>query len=77
MTTLDVHADQIRTQAANVELPKPSTILVTLIGLLPFLVGWVANAVKQFAVLLIVSFRHGWNTAERQMGAPRSRGGGG
>lgn len=74
MTTLDTHAGQVRAQAAKVEMPKLSTILVTLIGLLPFLLGWVANAVKQFVALLMVSFLHGWKTAERQMGVPRGGG---
>lgn len=75
MTTIDGHVVEVRATAAAVKLPSPSTILVTLIGLLPFLLGWLASAVAQFVTLLFAATVHGWRTGQRQMGAPPRTGG--
>lgn len=66
--SLAVHTTAVRAQAARITLPSLSTILVTLIALLPFVLGWTANLAKQFVVLLIASARHGWATGQRQLG---------
>lgn len=68
MTTLAMQTAAVRAEAARITLPSLSVILVTLIALLPFVLGWTANAVKQLIVLLIASARHGWHTGQRQLG---------
>lgn len=76
MTALDVEAARVRAAARKVELPKLSTLLVALIGLIPFLLAWGVRAVAEFASLLVASWTHGWNTAGRQLGGtPPSAGG--
>lgn len=70
MTTLDAHAVEVRAAAAAVNVPSAATILVTLIGLVPFLLGWIASAVTQFVALIAAAAVHGWRTGQRQMGAP-------
>lgn len=75
MTSLDVRADRVRARAAAVPLPKLSTILVTLFGLVPFLLGWVVGACWQLLVLLWAASLSGWETAQAQMGPRRPPGG--
>lgn len=76
MTSLDGWAESVRGSAAKVQLPKLSTIVVTLIGLLPFLLGWTINAVWQFLRLLKAAFVSGWERGETRMGpTPRTPGG--
>lgn len=76
MTTLDVHAAEVRARAAQVRLPSLATILVTLIGLLPWLLGWTINAVWQVLRLIAAAFLKGWEVGETRMGpAPRTPGG--
>ena len=75
MTSLDAYAAEVRTRAAKVRMPSFTTILITLISLVPFLLGWTINAVWQFLTLLRAGFQQGWAKAEAQMGAPAKPGG--
>lgn len=76
MTSLDVRADEVRARAAQVKLPSLATIIVTLIGLLPFLLGWTINAVWQVLRILWAAFLKGWEVGETRMGpAPQPPGG--
>lgn len=76
MTALDVRAARVRASAAGLTLPKFSTVLITLIGLVPFLLAWCARAVVEFLSLVVMSAREGWDSAGRQMGGrPSSPGG--
>lgn len=61
VTTLDVRADQVRARAAAVRAPKLSTVLVTLVGLVPFLLGWMFNVAWQLVRLLVAAFQSGWD----------------
>lgn len=73
MTSLDVRADNIRARAAEVRVPSLATILVVLVGLVPWLLGWTVNAGWQLLRLLYAAFANGWETGETRMGPKPSR----
>lgn len=76
MSTLDVAANEVRDRAAQVRPPSLSTIVVTLIGLLPWLLGWTLNAGWQVLRLIAAAFLKGWEVGETTMGpAPKASGG--
>lgn len=75
MTTLDTAAQSVRARAAAVQMPSLATILVTLVGLIPFLLGWTFNALWQGVRLVVAAFREGWARADARLGAPKAVGG--
>ncbi len=75
MTSLDAYAADVRARAAKVSMPSLTVILVTLISLVPFLLGWTINAGWQFLTLLRAGFLKGWDKAEAQMGVDKPDGG--
>jgi hypothetical protein len=60
VSVLNSRADDVCARAAAVQMPQLSTILVTLVGLIPFLLGWILNVLWQLARLLIAAFQSGW-----------------
>jgi hypothetical protein len=74
VTTLDTRAEDVRARAAAVQMPKLSTILVALVGLLPFLFGWTLNVVWQFVRLLVAAFSSGWDAGPANV-RPKAPGG--
>lgn len=76
MTSLDGWADSVRGQAAKVQMPKLSTMLVALIAFIPWLLGFTINAGWQFLTLLKAAYLKGWETGETKMGTgPAAPGG--
>jgi hypothetical protein len=69
MVTLYANADAIRARARTLD---PVKVAVTLIGLLPFLLFWVARFIWFALSLLIAAGAEGWDTAGRQMAARRA-----
>ncbi len=70
MTSLDVAATQVRDRAARVRPPSLATVIVTLIGLVPFVLGWVINAAWQAIRLVYAAFLRGWEVGETRLGPP-------
>jgi len=72
MTTLNATADAIRSEARQLD---PLKVLVTLIALVPFLLGWTARIVWVLISLLWGGAVVGWKTAHGQIEArSQSRG---
>jgi hypothetical protein len=76
VTMLDAMADQVRAGAANVRPPKVSSILVVLVALVPFVLGWSANTLWQGVRIVKAAFLHGWSVGEAKMGPERKPTGG-
>lgn len=64
MTTLEGTADAIRAEASKLD---PLKVLVTLIALIPFLLGWSARIVWVLVSLLWGGAVVGWRKATEQI----------